>query len=159
MMRELALLGMQGTQSLQLKAAPCKLRVLSFLAREIIAARLLKSSASLPSSTAVSSSSPPSSSSSSSAAPLPISTLSTQLAAAAQALSFRVQAPPFSAAAGAGADMSGALQHCLSLLRRLREGGRFCSALQPHAIQQHEQLVDEVSREMRGEYVTRFAPV
>jgi hypothetical protein len=133
---------MQGVPQLQLKAAPCKLRVLSFLSRHLIAIRLRNSAAAAQ--TAAASRLQPST-----AAPsLPLASLVPQLSTAAQALSSRLHAP-----APADADVNQLLLACVRMLKQARQSGGQHVALE----QQQQQQVDDISREMRGEYVHRRA--
>ena len=132
---------MQGVPQLQLKAAPCKLRVLSFLSRHLIAIRLRNSAAAAQ--TAAASRSQPSTA----APPLQLESLVPQLSSAAQALSSRLHAP------APDADVNQLLLACVRMLKQARQSGGQQVALE----QQQQQQVDEVSREMRGEYVHRRA--
>jgi hypothetical protein len=154
----LASLGMQGAPQLQLKAAPCKLRVLSFLAREIIAVRLRKHARSSPPA-APQSQAAAAAAADSAPMPLTFAALAPQLALAAQALSSRLAcaAPVAPVAPDAAAQAAALLRECVKLVKQLPLGGG-CAALlvQPAQKQQQEQI-DEVSRVMRGEYVHRRA--
>jgi hypothetical protein len=91
------------------------------------------------------------------AAALPVEALTQQLSLAAHALSSRLQSTALVAPAPApshhAAHMNTLLQDCLRLLQQVKQGGKYCSALQTGDAQQQQQQVDEISREMRGEYV------
>jgi hypothetical protein len=155
---------MQGVQQLQLKTAPCKLRLLSFLARELIAVRLRSSAATPP--TAAASSLPllPSTA----APPLQLASLVPNLSLAAQALSSRLHSPAIASFEPGASDAHGTagaaainqlLLTCVRMLKQAKESGGRSVALQHQVTleQQQRQQLDEISREMRGEYVHRRA--
>ena len=152
MVRELASLGMQGASQLQLKAVTCKLRVLSFLAREIVAVRLRKHSHPSPAAAAPSAAA---ASAAASAASVSLVALAPQLSRAAHALSSRLareeQVAVDAAAAGGDVDVKALLHNCVKLLKQLKPGE--ASALRAEQARQ----VDEISQAMRADYAHRRA--